>query len=44
MESFLPDAGIEMYYYDQLGCGNSDIPEDTSLWRLWRAEEVLEKD
>jgi hypothetical protein len=25
MESFLPDAGIEMYYYDQLGCGNSDI-------------------
>jgi proline iminopeptidase len=44
MESFLPDAGIEMYYYDQLGCGNSDIPEDTSLWRLSRAEEVLEKD
>jgi len=27
MESFLPDAGIEMYYYDQLGCWNSDIPE-----------------
>jgi len=36
MESFLPDAGIEMYYYDQLGCGNSDIPEDTSLWTLDR--------
>jgi proline iminopeptidase len=34
MESFLPDAGIEMYYYDQLGCGNSDIPADTSLWTV----------
>jgi proline iminopeptidase len=43
MESFLPDAGIEMYYYDQLGCGNSDIPEDSSLWTLERyAEEVEE--
>lgn len=36
MESFLPDAGVEMYYYDQLGCGNSDIPEDPSLWTLDR--------
>jgi proline iminopeptidase len=26
MESFLPQAGIEMYYYDQLGVGNSDVP------------------
>jgi proline iminopeptidase len=31
MESLLPDACIEMYYYHQLGYGNSDIPEDTSL-------------
>src|SRR5208282_1866558 len=36
MESFLPQAGIEMYYYDQLGCGNSDRPEDVSLWTLSR--------
>jgi proline iminopeptidase len=28
MESFLPQAGIERYYYDQLGVGNSDIPAD----------------
>ncbi|KAL9125376.1 MAG: hypothetical protein Q9217_005411 [Psora testacea] len=35
-ESFLPEAGIEMYYYDQLGCGNSDNPDDTSLWNLER--------
>jgi proline iminopeptidase len=36
MESFLPQAGIEMYYYDQLGVGNSDIPDDPGLWTLPR--------
>ena len=42
-ESFLPQAGIEMYYYDQLGCNNSDQPEDASLWTLARyAAEVEE--
>ncbi len=30
-EDFLPKEGIEFYYYDQLGVGNSDIPTDTSL-------------
>src|SRR5262245_41926877 len=25
-EDFLPKEGIEIYYYDQLGCGNSDVP------------------
>ena len=35
-ESFLPEAGIEFYYYDQLGCGNSDIPQDPSFWNLPR--------
>jgi proline-specific peptidase len=43
MESFLPDAGIEMYYYDQLGCWNSDIPEDTSLWTPERYTEEVEE-
>ena len=33
-ESFLPPAGIQIIYYDQLGCGNSDIPDDTGLWTL----------
>lgn len=33
-ESFLPPAGIQIIYYDQLGCGNSDIPDDASLWTL----------
>ena len=43
MESFLPQAGIEMYYYDQLGCGNSDHPEDPSLWTLPRYMAELEE-
>jgi len=42
MESFLPEAGIEMYYYDQLGCGNSDIPDDLSLWDTPRYVEEVE--
>lgn len=33
-ESFLPRAGIEFYYYDQLGCNNSDRPNDAALWTV----------
>jgi proline iminopeptidase len=43
LESFLPEAGIEMYYYDQLGCNNSDHPTDTSLWTLPRYVEEVEE-
>lgn len=43
MESFLPQAGIEMYYYDQLGCNNSDRPDDTSLWTLPRYLDEVEE-
>lgn len=43
MESFLPEAGIEFFYYDQLGCGNSDHPDDTSLWTLPRYTEEVEE-
>ncbi len=42
-EDFLPPAGIEFYYYDQLGVGNSDIPMDTSLWNLPRYVEEVEQ-
>jgi proline iminopeptidase len=42
MESFLPEAGIEMIYYDQLGCGNSDKPDDLSLWEIPRFVEEVE--
>ncbi len=43
MESFLPAAGIEMYYYDQLGVGNSDIPDNPALWTLPRYVEEVEE-
>lgn len=42
-ESFLPQAGIEMYYYDQLGCNNSDQPDDKSLWSTERYCEEVEE-
>ncbi len=41
-ESFLPAEGIEFIYYDQLGCGNSDNPKDTSMWDLQRYVEEVE--
>ena len=42
-EDFLPQAGIEFYYYDQLGCGFSDQPNDTSLWTVERFREEVEQ-
>ena len=42
MESFLPKEGVEFIYYDQLGCGNSDNPKDTSMWSLPRYVEEVE--
>jgi len=43
MESFLPAEGIEFIYYDQLGTGNSDNPNDPSLWDLPRYVEEIEQ-
>jgi proline iminopeptidase len=42
-ESYFPKEGIEFYYYDQLGSGNSDQPEDTSLWNIERFVEEVEQ-
>jgi proline iminopeptidase len=42
-ESFLPAEGIEFIYYDQLGCGHSDNPGDTTLWDLPRYVEEVEQ-
>ena len=42
-EDFLPKEGMEIYYYDQLGCGNSDAPTDTSLWTIARYVEEVEE-
>ena len=42
-ESFFPREGFEFYEYDQLGCGNSDKPTDTTLWVLDRFVEEVEQ-
>jgi proline iminopeptidase len=42
-DSYLPAAGIEYYYYDQLGSGFSDQPEDPSLWELDRFVDEVEQ-
>lgn len=43
LESFLPKEGIEFIYYDQLGTGNSDNPNDTAAWNLDRYVEEVEQ-
>ncbi|HXN03818.1 MAG TPA: proline iminopeptidase-family hydrolase [Candidatus Acidoferrum sp.] len=42
-DSYLPNAGIEYYYYDQLGSAYSDQPDDTDLWELPRFVEEVEQ-
>lgn len=41
--SFLPPAGIEFYYYDQLGSTNSDQPDDPRLWEIDRFVDEVEQ-
>lgn len=42
-DSFFPEAGIEYYYYDQLGSYYSDQPSDSSLWTIERFVEEVEE-
>lgn len=42
-DSFLPQAGVEFYYYDQLGSGWSDQPDDPSLWTIERFVDEVEQ-
>ena len=42
-DSYLPGAGVEYYYYDQLGSGYSDQPDEPSLWDLDRFVDELEQ-
>ncbi len=42
-DSYFPAAGIEYYYYDQLGSAFSDQPKDPSLWDLPRFVEEVEQ-
>jgi proline iminopeptidase len=42
-ENFLLPEGVELIYYDQLGCGLSDNPKDTTMWDLGRFVEEVEQ-
>lgn len=42
-DSYLPAAGIEYYYYDQLGSAYSDQPDDESLWQTERFVDEVEQ-
>jgi proline iminopeptidase len=42
-DSYLPGAEVEYYYYDQLGSGRSDQPDDESLWDLPRFVDEVEQ-
>lgn len=43
MDSWLPGAGIEYYYYDQLGSAYSDQPDDPRLLDVNRFVEEVEQ-
>jgi proline iminopeptidase len=42
-DSFLPAAGVEYYYYDQLGSAWSDQPDEPSLWEIDRFVDEVEQ-
>ena len=42
-DSFLPASGVEYYYYDQLGSGWSDRPDDPELWMIDRFVDEVEQ-
>jgi proline iminopeptidase len=42
-DSYFPAAGVEYYYYDQLGSFYSDHPEEPDLWEVPRFVEEVEQ-
>jgi proline iminopeptidase len=42
-DSYLPAAGIQYFYYDQLGSAYSDQPDDSDLWTLDRFVDEVEQ-
>lgn len=42
-DTWFPRAGIEYYYYDQLGSFRSDQPDDPALWDLDRFVDEVEQ-
>jgi proline iminopeptidase len=43
LDTYFPGAGIEYYYYDQLGSAYSDQPDVPELWTLPRFVEEVEQ-
>ncbi len=43
LDTYFPGAGIEYYYYDQLGSAYSDQPDLPELWALPRFVEEVEQ-
>lgn len=43
LDSYFPRAGIEYYYYDQLGSAYSDQPDIPQLWEIPRFVEEVEQ-
>src|SRR6266508_3851722 len=41
-DSYFPAAGIEYYYYDQLGSYYSDQPDEPELWEVPRFVDEVE--
>jgi proline iminopeptidase len=42
-DAWFPAAGVEYYYYDQLGSFRSDQPDEPSLWDLPRFVDEVEQ-
>ena len=42
-DSYFPGAGIEYYYYDQLGSSYSDQPDEPGLWEIPRFVDEVEQ-
>jgi proline iminopeptidase len=42
-DSYLPAAGVEYYYYDQLGSLYSDQPDEPELWEVPRFVDEVEQ-
>ncbi len=42
-EDFVPPDRVRFWYYDQLGCGFSDRPDDASLWTVDRFRGEVEQ-
>lgn len=43
LDSYFPSAGIEYYYYDQLGSFYSDQPDEPDLWETSRFVDEVEQ-